>query len=264
MTDRRAISADAARALRGDLKGALTGFANGRGSVEALLHEVERIAKYVTGNPQIALGWATEAMTSLVMSHVPARLVDTGLPGVEWDDLYERVVSGRNDIAHTGTEAALTGTRVAALATVLLGALLELAKENEMTTMKDVMVSNPMCAHDWQTLADLRRTMLVNDYSALPLRDGGTDEEKWGCVRAEELAAFLTRENGPARGCTLADALSGEWGSRLQVYPADAVKEDEPLGRLLDGAEPRLPVVVTRNVGTRREMVGIVTAFDLL
>ena len=23
-----------------------------------------------------------------------------------------------------------------------------------MTTMKDVMVSNPMCAHDWQTLAD--------------------------------------------------------------------------------------------------------------
>ena len=264
MTDRRAISTDAARALRGDLKGALTGFANGRGSVEALLHEIERIAKYVTGCPDIALHRATEAMTSLVGSHAPARLADTGLPGVEWGDLYRRVVWGRNDIAHTGTEGALTGTRVAALATVLLGALAELVKENELTTMKDVMVSNPMCAHDWQTLADLRRTMLVNDYSALPLRDGGTDEEKWDCVRAEELAAFVTRENRRARGCTLADALSGEWGSRMRVYAADAVKEEAPLGQLLAGAESRLPVVVTRKVGTRREMVGIVTAFDLL
>ena len=264
MTDRRAISADAARALRGDLKGALTGFVNGRGSVEAVLHEVERIAKYVTGDPDVVLNAAAEAMTSLVRSSAPVRLADTGLPGVEWDDLYRRVVWGRNDIAHTGTEAALTGTRVAALATVLLGALAELAKENDMTTMKDVMVSNPMCAHNWQTLADLRRTMLVNDYSALPLRDGGTDEEKWDCVRAEELAAFLRRESRRARGCSLADALSGEWGSRMRVYPADAVKEEAPLGQLLAGAEPRLPVVVTRKVGSRREMVGIVTAFDLL
>ncbi len=264
VTDRRAISADAARALRGDLKGALTGFANGRGSVEALLHEIERIAKYVTGCPDIALGPATEAMRRLVRSDAPARLADTGLPGVEWDDLYRCVLRGRNDIAHTGTEAALTGTRVAALATVLLGALVELAKENDMGTMKDVMVSNPMCAHDWQTLADLRRTMLVNDYSALPLRDGGTDEEKWDCVRAEELAVFLARENGRARGCTLKMARCGECGSRMRVYPADAVKEDEPLGQLLGEDEPRLPVVVTRKVGKRREAVGIVTAFDLL
>ena len=86
VTDRRAISADAARALRGDLKGALTGFANGRGSVEALLHEIERIAKYVTGCPDIALGPAREAMRRLVRSDAPARLADTGLPGVEWDE----------------------------------------------------------------------------------------------------------------------------------------------------------------------------------
>ena len=123
VTGRRRISADAARALRGDLKGALTGFANGRGSVEALLHEIERIAKYVSGCPNIALGPAKEAMTGLVGSHAPARLADTGLPGVEWEDLYGGVVQGRNDIAHTGTEAALTGTRVAALGTVLLAAL---------------------------------------------------------------------------------------------------------------------------------------------
>ena len=106
--------------------------------------------------------------------------------------------------------------------------------------------------------------MLVNDYSALPLRDGGAVPEKWDCVRAEELAAFLARENRRARGCTLETALSGECGSRMRVYPADAVKEDGPLGQLLDRTEPRLPVVVTRKVGKRREIVGIVTAFDLL
>ena len=264
MTGRHGISSDAARALRGDLKAALTGFANGRGSLEALLHEIERIAKYVSGNPDIALGPAKEAMTGLVRRHEPARLADTGLPGVDWDILYGGVVRGRNDIAHTGTQAALTGVRVAALSTVLLAALAEPAKENDMTTMKDVMVSNPMCAHNWQTLSDLRRTMLVNDYSALPLRDGGADADKWDCVRAEELAAFLARERRRGRGCTLEEALSGGCGSRMRVYLADTAEVDTPLVKLLDRAEPRLPVVVTRRVGSRREVIGIVTAFDLL
>ena len=44
-----ALSAEGARELRRDLKSALTGFANGKGSIEGLLHEIERIAKSVSG-----------------------------------------------------------------------------------------------------------------------------------------------------------------------------------------------------------------------
>ena len=44
----------------------------------------------------------------------------------------------------------------------------------------------------------------------------------------------------------------------------DVVEECTPLEKLLGEAAPDLPVVVARLVGERREIVGIVTAFDLL
>ena len=253
----------AARELRGDLKGALTRFANGRGSVEALLHQIERIAKYVSANPNIALGRAKKAMTQLVCRYAPIRLEDSGLPGVGWDDLYCGVVNGRNDIAHTGTEAALAGTRTAALATVLLTALAEAAKGKGMSTMKNVMVSNPICAHRWQTLSDLRRTMLVNDYSALPLSEWSEGKTTWDCVRAEELAAYLARESG-APGRTLAEAQSGECCSKMDFYPAATVRENTSVDSVLGRGALQLPVVVTKCVRDRYEIIGIVTAFDLL
>ena len=264
MKGRPTLSKDAARGLRGDLKSALTGFANGRGSVETVLHEIERIAKYVSNEPDITLGRARKAMKRLVRENASALLCDTGLPGVHWDDLYSGVVNGRNDLCHTGTEAALVGARVATLATVLLVALTALAKSDRIGSVKDVMVSNPICAQGWQTLADLRRTMLVNDYSALPLSRGPNEDGTWGCVRAEEVAAFLASEGDGAWGRMLADALSDVCDSSMSVFRAIVVQEEAPLSTLLGEAAPLLPVVVTRPVAGQSELVGIVTAFDLL
>lgn len=53
MNGRHALSKDAARGLRGDLKTALTEFVSRRGGVDAVLHEIERIAKYVSDKPDI-------------------------------------------------------------------------------------------------------------------------------------------------------------------------------------------------------------------
>ena len=220
------LSADEARDLRGKLKGALTAVASGRGSIEALLHEIERIAKYATRKPDVSLGRARKPMRRLVCSYAPAHLQDTGLPGVEWDALYKAVVGGRNDIAHTGTEGALTGMRVAALATVLLAVLGQAAKGGGSTgKVRDVMVSNPTCAHEWQTLADLRRTMLVNDFSVLPLDHGLANDGTWTSVRAEELASFIAKERD-ALGWTLADVRTRCCGSRMKFYDASVVQED--------------------------------------
>ena len=264
MKVRNTLSVDAARSLRPDLKRALTEFANGRGSVDAVLHEIERIAKYVSGKPRITLGQAKDRMREFVAEYAPARLDDTGLPGVGWLELYDRVVDCRNDIAHTGTAAALAGTRVTTLATVLLAALADRARGEEMRCVKDVMVSNPVCAHGWQTLADLRRTMLVNDFSALPLSDGLNEDGSWRCVRAEELAAALAREDDVPRVRTLAELLSDEHESSRFIYRAIVVKEKEPRASLLGEAALQLPVVVMRSDAGLTELVGIVTAFDLL
>ena len=257
------LAPDAARELRRDLKGALTAFASGRGSVESLLHQIERIARYVTRKPSVDLKKAGKRMRWLVRCFACAWIDDTGLPGIGWEDLYNAVVKGRNDLAHTGTEAALVGTRVATLATVLLAALAEAARGNEVGKVKDVMVSNPTCAHGWQTMADLRRTMLVNDFSVLPLSGEQAEGDKWACVRAEELACFLAN-SGKALGCTLADVLDGKCGARMRPYWACIVCEDAEQGKLFAQCAPELPVVVGRKNGERCEIVGIVTAFDLL
>ena len=257
------LDPNAARGLRHDLKGALTAFTSGRGSVESLLHQVERIARYVTGKPQMALGSARKRMKRLVRCSAPALIDNTGLPGVGWDELYSAVVDGRNDLAHTGTEAALVGARVATLATVLLAALAEAAKEKGVGKVKDIMVSNPVFAHGWQTLADLRRTMLVNDFSVLPLSEDQAKRGRWRCVRAEELADFLAQQPS-AMGCTLASALDGGRNAPMRVYRAPIVREDQEKGKLLGRDAPDLPVVVGRTVEQRCEIVGIVTAFDLL
>ena len=128
-----------------------------------------------------------------------------------------------------------------------------------MGRVADVMVASPVCAHGWQTLADLRRTMLVNDYSVLPLSEGPEDDGSWRCVRAEELAAYFAEEDPSAAGQCLTAALTGGLVGSLSVYRAKVVVEDTPLASLL-GELGKLPAVVTR----RSEIVGIVTAFDLL
>ena len=89
--------------------------------------------------------------------------------------------------------------------------------------ISEVMVTNPTCAENWQTLADLRRTMLVNDFSLLPRRNrnyGGTD--KWQVVRAEELAAYL---HGNKEGCK--ETLGYAFGKGLRPYCAMAVCENK-------------------------------------
>lgn len=254
------LSKDEARILRRELKDALTGFANGRGSLTTLFHEIERVAKAVSGKPDGTLQAAERRVRSFVRSHAPNRVQDTGLPGVNWRSLYRNVREARNDIAHTGTEAVLAGMRASAMGAVLMEALARASKSTSVGRIADFMVSNPTCAHGWQTLADVRRTMLVNDYSVLPLADGYRGTE-WRSVRAEDLAACLHDGAGEERAWRLEEAMSD---GRLEEYTACTVCEETPLDRIWSEPRLELPLVVTRRVSARNEMVGIVTAFDLL
>ena len=204
-------------------------------------------------------------MIRFVCRYAPGRIEDTGRHGVGFLDLYTSVREARNDIAHTGTEAALAGARSSAMATVLMEALAAAAQGDHGQTMCEVMVSNPMCAHDWQTLADLRRTMLVNDYSVLPISDGQIGNQAWECVEDEKLAKRLRGGGRSRQPRTLGDERSEEGGAGMEILEAVTVKEDMPVRSVL--GKSRLPVVVTRLAAKdekKRELVGIVTAFDLL
>ena len=193
-------------------------------------------------------------------------LQDARLGGVGWDRLYKVVREARNDIAHTGTEAVLAEARTKALAAVLLEALLGVAVEDEMR-LAEVMVADPVCAHGWQTVADVRRTLLVTDFSELPLADGG-EEGEWPTVTADGLAAYLGSDEDERRermGRTVDEAMVDACRP-LQLYPAPTAAEDTPVREIWNGdGEPSdLPLMVTREAAGGPILVGIVTAFDLL
>ena len=259
------LTAACARALKNDLRAALTAYASGQGRIEAVLNEIERVTQYVTGKHNIQLGSAERPMRQFVRRHAPGRLKDAGLPGIKWKDLYNTVRHARNDLAHTGAEAALAGTRTAAMAAVLIEALTQAATRAAKRKMRDVMVSNPTCVHTWQTLADVRRTMLVNDFSVLPLSCGHRNG-KWRSVRAESLAGYLAAGDGSSRSERLADAIesgaSESLLSSLTTFDLEA-----PVEAIWSESGLNLPIVVTTTTGDKSnetEIAGIVTAFDLL
>ena len=130
--------------------------------------------------------------------------------------------------------------------------------------ISEVMVASPTCAEKWQTLADIRRTLLVNDFSVLPLRDGECGD-KWKVVRAEELAVYLLVEDKKRNKETLDCAIGKGGDEKLELHcvkTADKSKEVEELKE----NEKSVPsaIIVTTECQNKHHIVGIVTAFDLL
>ena len=239
-------------AMRRDLKARLTAYAVGRGTLAALIHEIERVVKYVEGDPRAALGGASGRMKDFVEG-CPAA-VHTGLPGWEWSALYNAVRECRNDLMHSGTAAALAGTRTATLAVVLMEVLL--SKDSDEKTARHLMVTNPACAHGWQTLADVRRTMLLNDYWALPLRWKNGESETWRLVTAGRLGRYLLKGRKPGgQNPRLGEKVEK---TRCVTKRAHTVRLSTPI---VDVTSLSLPVLVLDEDGA---LQGIVTDFDLL
>ena len=106
--------------------------------------------------------------------------------------------------------------------------------------------------------------MLVNDYSVLPLADGRCGD-KWKSIRAEDLAAYLAGD-GSHRSETLRAVVESGNASNL-FHRLRALSEDTSVDTIWLQSNAELPVVVTRGLGAESngsEIVGIVTAFDLL
>ena len=258
------LSPGAARGLRADLNNALTGVASGRSGNAPLLHEVERVAKYVSGEHKKPLKKATPPMALLVRVFAVWASKDTGLPGMAWSRLYAKVCNARNDVAHTGTEAVSLRIWTTTLATVLMEALAGVAGEGAMSKIRDVMVTNPACAHGWQTVADVRRTMLVNDYSELPLAQGAAGAY-WRAVTARNLAAYLAEDREKKLGKTL-DEATIEGRDSLETDRLRTTRETTLIRDVwaASNGEATLPLVVTREESGGVAAVGIVTSFDML
>jgi CBS domain-containing protein len=184
--------------------------------------------------------------------------------------LYNEVCQARNDAFHQGAIA-----RVLAGHAVLLALVLEDALMAEASTVSDFMVHNPLVALPSQPVSFARQQMLANSYTYLPIRMDG----RWCLVSETALVICLRRESEPDTKAKNSKTGVKNRNDRLAMQLREAAREgllDLPKAKTI---APNAPVSCAVSQLTERpllvvtkgrpengggELVGILTAFDLL
>lgn len=225
---------------------------------EQVVFVLERIGVYLTGEI-LNLGGYAEPLAHEAGKSPLAEAIPSELP--EWharfSTLYDLVRRARNDALHEGAFARHLTNHAVELSVVLEDALMT----GEFCA-RDYMVRDVVRAHTWQPISSIRRSMLVNAFSFLPVDTGSDGVVEWRLLSDYATAAYLRGTDRPA-----------ERMKRLARKLAEAVKEgtitldDAPQCRPEDsvaavlGLSKGRPVLV---VGANRELMGIVTPFDML
>jgi CBS domain-containing protein len=176
--------------------------------------------------------------------------------------LFEAVKEARNMAVHEGAWARHLSSRLIDLFLILEEALMK------SQTAEDIMVRSPVIAETWHSVAQVRREMLANSFSCLPIFHDGS----WKIIPDSDIMKYLRRSSN----FTKWGDIQSENKQRLSATIADAISEValKPLEAkhcLPSSTIPELvnimshnPVLVIEVIGKVKRIVGIVTPFDLL
>jgi CBS domain-containing protein len=174
--------------------------------------------------------------------------------------LFHTVKNARNDSVHSGDFIRHHAARLVELLLVLEEGLSMSAKIAE-----DLMVRNPMTAEPWHNIAAVRRAMLGNSFSFLPVRD---TNGVWKLLSDVAVVKYLE----PADNSGNKNLRNELLGKPLQeILEADDIELTEckcysPNKDIGDIKKTitMLPVLIVEKDGNKERLVGILTAFDLL
>jgi hypothetical protein len=223
-------------------------------SFEELLFTFEKLGSFLKGEI-IALGRYKQEIIGLSNESPLAKVIPCNHREFHSsaEILFDLVRNARNDALHQGAFARHLTTHAIELSIILEDALTNMA-----TNVSDFMVRNPVCAEMWQPLSFIRQQMLANSFSYLPVNNNGT----WELVEDTEIVLFLRKQNtnrNQQLAMTLEDACNN--GLKISANPP-IVPANEDVVNILGKLNGR-PLLVHRQ-GDSRELVGIITSFDLL
>jgi hypothetical protein len=225
---------------------------------EQLVFVVERIGVCLTGSIA-GLGPYAGPVAELADKSPLATAIPTLLP--EWHapfaTLYNLVRQARNDALHEGAFARHLTSHAVELMIVLEDALMA-----DAFGARDFMVRDPVCAMLWQPISSVRRSMLVNSFSFLPVAKHVNGAPRWSLLSDFSLASYLRAAKSSAeRNKRLARPLD-EAIEAGDVVLAEAPRcgPEDSVATILERSRG-LPVLV---VGTDGDLRGIVTPFDVL
>ena len=218
---------------------------------EVIVQAVERLGAYLW-NPKRKKGFGDLGKYKEVLRD----LIPT-----DFDRVYERIRNGRNAGVHQGAEARPLIQNAVELAIMLEHALRE---TSEMSKAREVMASPVVRTYTWEPVAQARQKMLAESYSALPLWQEKCEgcEGGWFVITADAIVKWL--QDAPSNTCRkerekmqLAEAIGGglEATKACKKRPEDKIKLPN------DGWSGGVLLVTN---GEQHDLIGIVTAFDLL
>ena len=217
---------------------------------EVIVQAVERLGAYLW-NPKKKRGFGN-------LGEYKGVLRDLIL--TDFDRVYKRVRNGRNAGVHQGAEARPLIQNTVELAIMLEHALREASGMNKA---KDVMASPVVRTYTWEPVAQARQKMLAESYSALPLWqkkcEGG--EGGWSVITADAIVKWLQQAPSTCRKEREKMQLSGAIREGLKPEEACKTGPEEEIELPDDGW--RGGVLLVTN-GEQHDLIGIVTAFDLL
>jgi CBS domain-containing protein len=166
-------------------------------------------------------------------------------------ELFKTVREARNDSVHSG---AFIRNHVLSLVELLL--ILEEAISVNGRVAGDLMVRGPVTAELWHNIATVRRNMLTNSFSFLPIHAHG----QWMVVSDRSLVTYLNRASNAERNRRLGATIEMAIADGLQLEQALYVSSDTPVADV-KASITHLPVLI---VDSSHSLSGILTAFDLL
>lgn len=237
-----------------------------------ILYATERLGSFLTPPPPEKSGGKTsnnnlDAYKKGIEDYIGnsgSPLVSGLLTGwhIPFSKLYEVVRIARNDAMHQGAFA-----RHLTMHTVQLSLILEDALMSNPIDLPnnvgDYMVRDPACASEWQPVSFIRQQLLVNSFSYLPIKIS----ENWQLVSDNSIMIYLRAsqpqtQNG--RKKRLNKPLSDAIADGLKLEDVYLCCQDDPLDEVIKEMErDGKPVLIVRERKSK-ELLGILTPFDLL
>jgi CBS domain-containing protein len=167
-------------------------------------------------------------------------------------ELFKTVKEARNDSVHSG---AFIRHHVLSLVELIL--ILEEAVSLNGRVAGDLMVRNPVVAESWHNIATVRRNMLTNSFSYLPIKADGARK----LISDQSVVSYLRGASNVERNRRLGAAIEGlltRGDLQLESPPHSSI--ETPIDHLKASLTP-VPVLI---VDSAQNLLGILTAFDLL
>ena len=221
---------------------------------------VERLGTYLAGRVgtlnDLKGPLSDLATRSPLADEIPTQLHTWHAP---FGTLYSLLQVARNDALHQGAFARHLTTHTMEMAIILEDALMV-----DATCARDFMVSNPVCAQSWEPISSIRRTMLVNAFSYLPVVTDDAGQRTLHLISDFAIACYLRDSaNSKDRRQRLAAQLHEVVQTNgIRLIPAVTCNPNDDVRQVLSVSSGK-PVLVIEP-GQTGEIRGLITPFDVL